>query len=210
MKRSILLFIAVLMVIITAYSQEEDSEDIKTIFGEGSYGGFGGPVLKLSPVHEDMGLLIGGRGGWILDHSFVIGGGGYGLTTSSRFNGTGRHGNDTLCNLNMGYGGFMVEYILFPNREYHLSFPLLIGAGGVEIHEGRDYYDYSDYNYNRIEGGAYVIIEPGVNIELNLLEYFRMGFGASYRYIAGTHLTNVSDKDLSDVSFNLIFKFGLF
>jgi hypothetical protein len=47
--------------------------------GEISNGGFGGPVIKYTQIKNEPAILVGGRGGWIINHTFVIGGGGYGL-----------------------------------------------------------------------------------------------------------------------------------
>lgn len=55
------------------------SQEKTLLEGEVSHGGFGGPAVKFTSVNGDFGIMVGGRGGWIIDHTFVIGGGGYGL-----------------------------------------------------------------------------------------------------------------------------------
>ncbi|MBI4501521.1 MAG: hypothetical protein HY700_10200 [Gemmatimonadetes bacterium] len=45
-----------------------------------SHGGFGGPVLRFTELNGQFGIMLGGHGGWIINHRFVIGGGAYGLT----------------------------------------------------------------------------------------------------------------------------------
>ena len=42
-------------------------------------GGFGAPVVKMTSMMDEFAVLLGGRGGWILNRTFVLGGGGYGL-----------------------------------------------------------------------------------------------------------------------------------
>ncbi|NIN69246.1 MAG: hypothetical protein GTO63_32105, partial [Anaerolineae bacterium] len=51
------------------------------IEGDVRHGGFGGPVVKFTEVNNEFGVLVGGRGGWIINDSFVLGAGGYGLVT---------------------------------------------------------------------------------------------------------------------------------
>ncbi|MBN1426023.1 hypothetical protein JXA88_15850, partial [Candidatus Fermentibacteria bacterium] len=46
-------------------------------------GGFGGLVVKFSQLADQTAVFVGGRGGWILNHTFVIGGGGYGLANEN-------------------------------------------------------------------------------------------------------------------------------
>jgi hypothetical protein len=41
-------------------------------------GGFGGPVIKVININGENAVRVGGRGGWIINHSFVLAGGGIG------------------------------------------------------------------------------------------------------------------------------------
>ncbi|MBS4000680.1 MAG: hypothetical protein KGZ71_09375, partial [Desulfobulbaceae bacterium] len=56
----------------------------ETLFGGDSvtWGGFGAPEFKFSEVNGDFALYIGGRGGVIINNSFIIGLAGYGVVTS--------------------------------------------------------------------------------------------------------------------------------
>ncbi len=67
------------LVAFPAFAQEET-----LIKGDVESGGFGGPVVKMTSLNGQDGILVGGRGGWILNHSFIIGGGGYGLANNVR------------------------------------------------------------------------------------------------------------------------------
>lgn len=197
--------------------EQEKEQEMQTIFNKQmSFGGYGGPELKLTTFKEKYGLMVGGHGGFIMNHNFIIGGGGYGLTTNSRFN------EDTM-NLQTGYGGLRLEYVCCSHKLVHFSVPVLIGAGGVRITSETDDADYVSVNYDtndddeidiwewkEVETGAYFVLEPGVNVELNVVKHFRIAMGGSYRYVAGSNLEDVSDKELSDFAFNLSFKFGVF
>ena len=61
-----------------------------------------------------------------------------------------------------------------------------------------------------IEDTIFFVVEPGIEIELNISPYFRLGFGATYRYITGTELLNVSDSDVSGGSGMISLRFGRF
>ena len=92
-------------------------------------GGFGGPVLKFTELVEEFGLLVGGRGGWIINHTFVLGAGGYGLANQDNFEFSvdGR-----VRQLHMGYGGLELEYVNRSHELIHFSVQALVGAGGAE------------------------------------------------------------------------------
>ena len=223
MKR--LLTFIFLFTFIGLYTQaQEEEQDFKTIFSSDySSGGYGAPELKLGNVNNNMSLLMGGRGGWIIGHRFVVGGAGYGLTTSNNFNYTepliDESGNmvDSTRNLrlDMGYGGLMLEFIALPKKAVHLSFPIIIGAGGTsvgaEIAQSTSQIDPVEFNtYDFVESSAFFVVEPGVFLEMNMTKFFRLDVGATYRFISGTNLVRVNNNDLSDLTFSLALKFGSF
>ncbi|MCD4695597.1 MAG: hypothetical protein K8S16_05080 [Bacteroidales bacterium] len=219
-------FLVIILVIsgLWLYGQD-DSQEFKTIFGSNhSSGGYGAPELKLGNVNGEISLLVGGRGGWVIGNKFVLGGAGYGLTTNNTFSYTEDilDGNENLTNdstrtlnIDMGYGGILLEYIAMPKNAIHLSFPLIIGAGGTSV-SAKTLQELDNVNpqewtkYDFVESSAFFVVEPGINVELNMTKFFRLGMGASYRFISGTNLVRLSSNDLSDLSFNLTLKFGKF
>ena len=205
------------------YGQEDDPVEFQTIFGNDfSSGGYGAPELKLGNVHGEPGLFLGGRGGWIIGHRFVLGGGGDGLTTSNTFMEdpstkppSVAPDSTTTIKLDMGYGGVLLEFIAFPKKAVHLSFPVLIGAGGSSL-GARTYVGQSDYyeegwaTYDFIESSGFFVLEPGVYVELNMTKFFRLSAGGTYRFVSGTTLQRITNKDLSGFTFSLALKFGSF
>jgi len=160
------------------------------ISGDIESGGCGGPVVRFSGVNDTFAVFVGGRGGWIINHSFVIGGGGYGLVTDVFVSGN---------KLNMAYGGLWTEYILSSDQLVHFTFGTLIGMGNAHFDpEGKD---------QRV----YFVLEPEANVELNVVRFFRVCAGVSYRFAIGlTGLSGVNDAALSGLSANLFCKFGRF
>lgn len=113
----------------------------------------------------------------------------------------------------------MVDYYLnilpCPKKAIHLAFPLIIAAGGASVGEkvdsdpnNQDPAEWTSYNY--IESSAFFLVEPGVNLELNMVKFFRLNIGASYRFVSGTNMVRLNNSDLSDFTFNLALKFGMF
>jgi len=199
------------------YSQEEPDEEFQTLFGSDySSGGYGAPEFRFGNVNGNMSLLFGGRGGWVIGNKFVLGGGGYGMTSNNILdNNQLLEGDSTQLKLGMGYGGLMLEYILNPHKAFHLSFPVIIGAGGASVsnkiydpHNNANYEDWT--NYNIVESSGYFIVEPGINVDINVIKFMRISAGVNYRFITGTNLERINDSDLSGVSFNFGIKFGKF
>ena len=71
---------------------------------------------KLSAVDGRFANFFGVYGGWLINHQFLIGLGGYGKTTG-------------IYERQMGYGGLVLEYYLDPNRLANFSIRGLLGAG---------------------------------------------------------------------------------
>lgn len=214
MKRVLVGFTLFLLALTVTASAQDTHE---TLFASPvQHGGFGGVVTKMTAIQGEMGLMVGGYGGWLIDHRLMIGGGGYGLASSIRARGEAEEAyamNGERLYVEFGYGGVMLEYILAPHRLVHVNVQALVGAGGVNYRE--DWYDdFLDDNADHHRHGrteALFVVEPAVNVELNLTEWMRLSAGASYRFVNGIdELRGIEDKDLSGASGQLSLKFGAF
>jgi len=72
-----------------------------------------------------------------------------------------------------GYGGLLIEVIIFPKSPFHVSFPLLISGGGITSFKNTGYCDYYDYPTS-----AYFVFVPGIELELNMVSFFRINSGS--------------------------------
>lgn len=167
-------------------------------------GGFGGPAIKITQVNKENAVFVGARGGWIINHTFVLGGAGYGLVTRVNANTT-----DSLHKyIDLGYGGVDLEYVTLSDNLVHLSIELLIGGGGVTYRNvpednGEDFNDHHTIN-------GFFILEPTLHANLNVTYFFRLAGGVSYRYVSGLNSTLATNNGLSGVSAVLTLKFGAF
>ena len=166
-------------------------------------GGFGGPVLKIGSINGQTGILVGGRGGWIINHTYIIGGGGYSLANDIKARILGPNGERYLS---FGYGGLELEYISGSDRLIHYSVMALVGAGGLSWQDKNPNL-HADLNS---ENDTFFIFEPGVNVTMNVTSYFRISGGVSYRFISGTQSSAASNADLSGPTGVLTFHFGKF
>ncbi|MGE5621141.1 MAG: hypothetical protein ACM3U0_01075 [archaeon] len=185
------------------YAQRE------TVFeGDIDNGGFGAPVVKFTQVKGNFGVLAGGYGGWLINHQFLIGGGGFGLANEINGNGevTNFFGFRYVPKLEFGYGGLILEYYHDPMKMIHWSVSVLIGGGGISYREG----DFMEHSYNDITPDAFFVLEPAISAELNVAKFMKIGLGAGYRYVTGVNMYGIKNSDLSNFSANLAFKFGKF
>ncbi|MFN1835803.1 hypothetical protein AB2B38_011105 [Balneola sp. MJW-20] len=163
--------------------------------------GFGGPLIRTMQVMDDWGILIGGKGGGIINHQFAFGGVGMALADGYDFVGDNLNGNENAeLNLGLGAGGVFIEYIHRRDNLIQFSVPLHIMAGGVSVKE----------NDEEIESSGIFILEPGINLEFNITDHFIPGIGVSYMQVFGSSLENVDNRDISGITIGLVFKFGGF
>ena len=202
-----------------AQQENSQNEQIQTLLnGEVNIritGTYGAVVTSASRLNDGLGLLLGGRGGIILNNSFLVGAAGYGIIPTHKVNcldveHTGNH------YLTGGYGGLFLEYAHAPNRLLHFSANTIVGMGGVTYARlGDNRHDPNAENNNRHPGSFVFVIEPGVAMDVNLTKAFRLSLGVSYRYSPNFNLQYenrdiVPNTAFNGLSLNLIFKFGNF
>jgi hypothetical protein len=175
------------------------------ISGTVSTGGYGGPVLVYSRIQGRDALLFGGRGGWIANHRFVLGGGGFALTTRVPAP-AGAPDIGEALRTEFAYGGLWLEYIFLPDKLVHGSIGTLIGGGAVSYSRIRRI----ERQDREVESDVVFTIDPVVAVEMNLLPFLRVSLGAGYRYVGSVELTGLREEDLSGFTGSLMLKFGRF
>jgi hypothetical protein len=191
-----IVFLLVIVFTFSAFAQEET-----LLSGDIESGGFGGPSVRVTNINGESAVLVGGHGGWIINHTFVLGGGGYGLVNDVKAKVT-----DSIHQyVEMGYGGLELQYIASSDKLLHLSMEILVGGGGI----GYKPEDNDDFNSVR-KHDTFFILEPSVHANLNVAQFFRIAVGVSYRYVSGLKSIVSTNVDLSGPSASLILKFGKF
>lgn len=99
-------------------------------------------------------------------------------------------------------GGF-VEYTVKAGKKAHLTFPLLIGGAELELDsEGDSGPDFGESNF--------LLVEPAVLLELNLLQNLRFHVGGGYRIIGDFAYRGLGPSDLSGFTAQAGIKIGIF
>ncbi len=212
MKR-IVFILSLLTVSIYSFSQvlEDEStrkrkdDEIRTLIEKSDdIGGYGGLSVLYSQIDAKDAFVFGARGGLIMGHIFTLGIAGTGFINDSHLDNT----LDRNVSLAGGYGGMFFEPIIFPKFPVHISVPVLIGIGGVaytsvEVREWENDYFVEDSE-------TFLVVEPGIEMEMNLTRFFRFSMGAYYRYTSEIELLNTDKDVLNGFSFGVNFKFGKF
>jgi hypothetical protein len=214
MKRTVILSVLITLLLSPLFSQENDStkakkdDEFKTLFGHNRAGGaYGAFSVGYTEIDNIQAVTFGGKFEWIVGHSIGFGFGGNGFINEY-------HWDENLQRdvfLTGGYGGFIIEPILFPKFPVHLSFPVLLGAGGISYitKETQDY-------HNMIEDSeVFLIAEPAAELEFNITRHFRLALGASYRFttpfdVGASGTSPVSSDAIRSWSYMMTFKFGRF
>ncbi|MBN2480166.1 MAG: hypothetical protein JXB19_00365, partial [Bacteroidales bacterium] len=155
-------------------------------------------------------FVFGARGGILLGHLVSLGLGGSGFFNDLQYN------SDLGADISLagGYGGFFFEPILMPKLPVHVSFPVLMGVGGVSVVSVNDDEFWED-TFSPEASDAYMVIEPGIEIEMNVTRFFRFCIGGYYRYTSEVTLeyplgNQVPIDILRGFSGGVTFKFGKF
>ncbi|RPH38121.1 hypothetical protein EHM92_00845, partial [bacterium] len=112
LSRTVIVSLLLLFIAGIARAQEEE-----TLLGGGfESGGYGGPVVKFTNVKGEFAVMAGGYGGWLINHSFMLGGGGYGLVTHHYLDVPAGLflGNPPAGRMEFNYGGGILEFIFSP------------------------------------------------------------------------------------------------
>lgn len=228
MKTIKILSLLVAIFAVTIGMAQDSTYQMKTLFpkkekaNKPANGGYGSFSIGYTNINDQGAIILGGRGAWIADHHFALGLMGYGFF--SNLEGDKDYANNPAeYYLAGGYGGLFFEPIVAPNKPVHVSFPILLGAGGVTA-ANYDYYNGYYYNNNfYYNSDWFFVFEPGVDLEFNIVKFFRVALGVSYRLTNGIDLQykyfdnanveqviDVPSNALNAFNYNITFKFGWF
>lgn len=198
------------------FAQNEDfNNQPQTLFSPGSRvtGWFIDFSSSLSQFNDVETYMPGFAGGVEMNHNFRVGIATKSFTCSETYLKFGEILDEPVF-LNGGYGGIFLEASPIAEKLIHVTFPCIIGGGGAvylsekKFSEQDD--DESDFHRREKDTSPFFVIEPGVNLEMNLTGFMKIYSGYSYRWISGLNLENTPRKAFNASSFNFGIKFGKF
>jgi hypothetical protein len=214
MKRLILIPTVLILLASASYAQDGEFQyykenDIKTLLGKNRSGGkFGALAIGYSTIDARQTLVFGQKITWLPARTVGIG---IGINEFiSEYNYDPIVSRDIF--LMGGYGGMYIEPIILPRLPVHVSFPILFGGGGVSQMFSDEEFLFSNM-FDDFQ--TFLIIEPGVEAELNLTKSLRLAAGISYRLttpfeLSSSEASSFDIKDLKSLTFKMVLKFGRF
>jgi hypothetical protein len=194
-----ILVMIVIMLCLSSEISAQGEDSTKSLFGSTlKVSEIWTPEVKINSIQGDIGTLIGFYGGAVLNNSVLLGiSGGVNLSHP---------------HVNYGYFGAVGQYIYKPTNLWHCSGQILLAFGSTKDYENPKSGLFD--NFWNISGASFFLMEPGINIELNLSKRLTLVTGISYRYVTGLdvhnenlQITHVTNSDLSGINFNIGLKF---
>jgi hypothetical protein len=151
--------------------------------------------------------MVGMRFGTVLDHWFSFGLGGNFLASQFTY-------DDILPNqpvqFEMGYAGMFFEPSIAPKFPFHVSFPIMFGAGGAYYFDNNDYNVDDMDNWITVDNDMFFVIEPGIEFEMNFTKHTRICLGVKYRYLSDLQLLKTEEDAFNGFTYGMTIKFGKF
>lgn len=112
--------------------------------------------------------------------------------------------SETLLNVYMDYwsAGAFASYSVWSKKLVHLSFPLFIGFGEVQMDNEAGDPGLGESNFLQAE--------PSALLEVNIHKYLRFNIGAGYRMLGNMRYRNMNQQDIAGPTAYAGLKFGIF
>jgi hypothetical protein len=197
-----LVFILCTIALNVAAQQETE---VKTVFGNGKphLGYFISPSCQFAPFAGSTAAIPGLALGVIFNNKIsldVV----YKLTVTEKT----PAGIDNSLYLHGQWGGIRCEYAIKPVNMVHISFPLELGVGEIELDLKDSYENQADPIPT--DEAWFANIEPGVALEVNLHKYLKLNLKAGYRIVSDLSYRNLTEKDFMGFTTSAALKIGLF
>ena len=108
------------------------------------------------------------------------------------------------------YGGLHLEPILFGKKRVSLSFPLLIGGGGVGYVDHQAVINDENVDLEDDDIDAIFVLEPGMNVLFNISRYVQLEAGVRYRFSNKIELAQSPIDRINGFSAGIGVKLGVF
>jgi hypothetical protein len=176
-----------------------------------SIGIYVAPEFQYGSLNGDFTSFGGGSLMLMINNRFA-----FGVTGQSSISNSFSPKNSSPLFVRSQFGGGKIEYSLNPYSAIHITLPLVVGVGEVQADSlsGRSgFFGGGERNnfYSR-RGNSYVVIQPGVNVEANLLKTMKLFVGANYRFsiLNDNNSTVLPASALQGLSISAGMKMGIF
>lgn len=199
----------------SVFSQEKEAEP-QNLFSAGTSvtGWFAGLHNSYTSLNERYTFMPGFSAGVVMNRNFMLGIAARSLSwypESMQYTGIF---NEAVY-LEGGFGGLYAEPGFFSKNLVHITFPVIMGGGQCLYRTVEEYPEVEDegeidYSNKTLSRSPFFVVEPGINLELNVTGFLRLSAGYSYRIMSGLSLWNTSRTAFNYSNFNIGIKIGKF
>jgi hypothetical protein len=163
-------------------------------------GYFGAPVIEYTLLRGRGALALGGRGGFNLTPSLLVGGGLYGTMSEVDAPVAGLSGP---LDLKFESFGLDLEYAPRPSAPTHVTLAAFLGGGAAR---------YVKDGTNEQEGETDFVLQirPAIGVEQRITGNLHVHLSVAYRLVRGVEQQGLSEEDLRGVAVALALKLGRF
>lgn len=197
--------LVILWAITINISAQSDS-GVKTIFGNGKpelrY--FISPSIQFGEIAGSSAILPSIGAGVIFNNQLSLGL----LYKFTITENTPSGEADNSLYLHGQWFGIKGEYSIKPENVVHISFPIEVGIGEVEL----DIKDAFENQHPELPAGEawFANIEPGVALEINVWKYLKLDLSVGYRIVSDITFRSLTERNLMGFTYSAGFKIGLF
>jgi len=191
----------VIMLVLSA--TEAAAEDPTPHQGTSGRGHFGAPVVKYAVVGDQGAAMIGGRGGWNVTPSLLVGIGAYG--TMTEVDAPEGAMPDSLGPMDLKFESFGLdlEYAANPTAPTHLTLDAFVGGVAAHYMQERTDEQYGETDF-------LFLLEPAVGVEQRVIDWLHLNLAVSYRLVSGAEQPGLENGDLNGPAVALAVKLGQF
>ncbi|MBL7873584.1 MAG: hypothetical protein JNM78_18335 [Cyclobacteriaceae bacterium] len=202
---------AVVFLFVFLIAQSVTAQEVQTLFGSGKCtGGYGALTNKFTTIGGEFANISEVYGGVFINRRWMLGLAFAGSTNDIRVPVEYSISPQQPMTYQYGQGGLKLERVIGSNKPIHLVLDLFTGVGFTAQYDrynwhANDFNTFSDHDEN-----WFYVVEPGVQLEMNLFRWMRLSPGISYRNTSQSNSSGLKDSDLSNWSYNVTLKFGGF
>lgn len=190
----------------TSFENERPAEMEYLSSNGGSHGVYFGMGSSLAHLGKSNFVSFDSRLAYVADQKFEFGIG------SSVF-----HNIDNLATIPDsstyiagGMGGLHLKAIFRGNEKIHFSIPVMFGGGAASVFSDYDHFNSKEVDFDEESWEAFLFVEPGVNLELNINRIVGFEFGAKYLITTNSSTNTDYYENLNGFKIQAMLKIGFF
>lgn len=188
------------------------------------FSGFGSPLINLTTINGELGVMLGGGGAVSINQRFFIGAYSESLRSNHEF-ALQRYmpntGNVDYNDVKVGFThtGIWTGYFLHPEKKIHFGLSSKFGWGALYL-KSKQFKDNvgGDFAHNRV-----FVALPQVEVNFSFTNWLKLNLGVGYQFVSGVNDTYqveengrlinrkaMNSSDYQGLQGNISFLFGFF